>query len=420
MPFTGQYTYTDPEEYAAQQVARNYGTTVGNLTAQQYDQRDFSPNKYYGMTKSQIANSITGGDFNKWFPEYAKQFTEMNGGIPKMVNGQVATPVYQDPGDAEGLAVMAALTAGMGGMAAGAAAAGGAGAGAAGSGAGATGAFDMGIGGVGESMGLGGGYTGATGLGGSAMDLGGLSMPPAQLDPSVADFINAGTTPSGGSIFTADGLNPSVLGLGGESAGMWDTIRNLPTNALKALGLTKPDGSADGGALMSLLGKLGAAGLGAYGSSQQSNALTELANKYSEYGAPSRARFEASMTPGFDPSTIPGYAGALDSSSKSILARLSATGGNPFGNPAGLVQANKDIVSGTAMPALGEYQRLNLSAGGLGNLNAAVPALQQGAINADGNVLSALGYGLNAATQQQPQQQSLADLMKAFNIQGLS
>ncbi len=117
------------------------------------------------------------------------------------------------------------------------------------------------------------------------------------------------------------------------------------------------------------------------------------------------------MSPGFDPMSIPGYSGALDTASKGLLARLSATGGNPFGNPGGLIDANKQIVSGTAMPAINEYQRLNLSAGGLGNLNAAIPGLQTQAIGAEGNILNALGYGLNAIANPQP---SLADLAKSL------
>lgn len=108
---------------------------------------------------------------------------------------------------------------------------------------------------------------------------------------------------------------------------------------------------------VNLIGKLGAAGLQAFGSNQQSNSLNQLAQQQMGFGAPSRGRFEAAMTPGFDPNSIPGYAGALDTASKSILARLSARDGNPFGSPGGLIQANKDIVSGTALPAINEYTR---------------------------------------------------------------
>jgi hypothetical protein len=114
------------------------------------------------------------------------------------------------------------------------------------------------------------------------------------------------------------------------------------------------------------------------------------------------------MTPGFDPNSIPGYSGALDTASKGLLARLSATGGNPFGNPGGLIEANKAIVSGTAMPAINEYQRLNANTGFGSSMNAALGLQTQG-IGADANGLNALGYGLNALTNPQP---SLQDLLK--------
>lgn len=159
--------------------------------------------------------------------------------------------------------------------------------------------------------------------------------------------------------------------------------------------------------------KLGAAGLGAYASNQQAGAMNDLAQQYMGFGAPSRARFEASMTPGFQASSIPGYQVALDDAMNSQLRGLSAVGGNPFGNPGGLIEAQKKVIAGTQLPAIQEYQRLNLGAGGQANLNAAVPGLQTGAIGADSNTFNALGYGLGALTQ--PKQQSLSDLLKQFS-----
>ena len=114
------------------------------------------------------------------------------------------------------------------------------------------------------------------------------------------------------------------------------------------------------------------------------------------------------MTPGFDPTSIPGYSGALDTASKSVLARLSASGGNPFGNPGGLIDANKQIVSGTALPAIQEYQRMNANTGFGNSMNAALGLQTQG-IGADANSLNALGYGINALTNPQP---SLSELIK--------
>jgi len=189
-------------------------------------------------------------------------------------------------------------------------------------------------------------------------------------------------------------------------------------DALKSLFGNSGGSGTSGGStdLLSMLGKLGAAGLGAYASNEQSNSLTDLANKYQEFGAPSRARYESSMTPGFDPTSIPGYAGALDTASRGILARLSATGGNPFGNPGGLIEANKQIVSGTALPAINEYQRLNANTGFGSSMNAAAN-IQQNAIGQDANMYNALGYGLNQITQPK---QDLASLIKSLQLGGLA
>lgn len=156
-------------------------------------------------------------------------------------------------------------------------------------------------------------------------------------------------------------------------------------------------------------GSLLSTGLGIYGSNQQSKSLEGLANRYDSFGAPSRARFEASMTPGFDPSTqIPGYSGALKTSMDQMMASLSAQGGNPFGNPSGLMEANKRIVAGTALPAINEYQRLNANTGFGNSMNAALNLQTQG-VGADANSLNALGYGINSLTNPQP---SLAELLK--------
>src|SRR6185503_17297017 len=98
---------------------------------------------------------------------------------------------------------------------------------------------------------------------------------------------------------------------------------NLDDVAKSALGRFM-DGTATTDDYAKLLSTLGSTALGVLGSNQQAKSLSDLASKYQEYGAPSRARFQASMSPGFDPMSMPGYAGAVDSASKGILARLSA------------------------------------------------------------------------------------------------
>ncbi len=175
---------------------------------------------------------------------------------------------------------------------------------------------------------------------------------------------------------------------------------------------------AGGGTAADYASILGAAApglLGAYASNQQTNAYTDLANKQLAYGEPSRARFEASMQQGFDPNSIPGYQAALDNSSQAILRKLSATGGNPFGNPGGLIEANKAIVAGTALPAIQNYQLLNSSSGGLTSMTPAANANQSAAIGSTGNTWNSLGAATAAATA--PPAFDLASFMKQFGGQ---
>ncbi len=237
--------------------------------------------------------------------------------------------------------------------------------------------------------------TGAATAAGGGMDLGNLSFDEGGLPSYSSPDLNTSNFPdmnpdapnSYDQAMREAGINPS-------SPGALDNFKNW---------LTQNPGSA-----AQLLGKLGATALGAFGANRQANKLTGLANQYTGFGAPSRARYEASMTPGFDPTSIPGYSGAVDTASKSILARLSATGGNPFGNPGGLIDANKQIIAGTALPAIQDYQRVNASTGFGAPMSAALN-LQQGAIGADANTLNALGYGLNSITNPQPSLQDLID-----------
>lgn len=305
-----------------------------------------------------------------------------------------------------------AATAGAAGGALGAGAAGVEG-GAAGAGAAGVGAAEgTGLSSVwGSSLPFGSSELGIAGTAGStagagAMDLGDWQDWGSLLDNGTG--IDASTGQFAGETANATTGDPSLF------SQIKDIYNKVPPGTQQVIKSLLASGDQPG--LMSLLGKLGAAGLGAYASNQQAGSLQALADKYAAMGAPSRARFEASMTPGFDVNSIPGYSGAVDTASKNILARLSATGGNPFGNPAGLVQANKDIISGTALPAISEYQRLNLAGGGQANLNAAVPGLETSSIGQTGNVYNSLGYALNAATNPTP---SLADTIRALNLQGL-
>lgn len=293
------------------------------------------------------------------------------------------------------------------GLAASALYAGGVGAGLFGEGAGVATAGDAAIaGGTGTdalASGTAAGTTGTAGVTGAAP----MGDWWTDLGMTAAD-VGEGSAAPAGDWWTQYGLSASDVGANAATGGA------ATTSGVDIAALAKQYGPA--------LARLAPGLLGAAASGKQAGALQGLAGQYANYGAPSRARFEASMTPGFDPSSIPGYTGAVDTASKSLLARLSATGGNPFGNPGGLIDANKQIVAGTALPAVQEYQRLNAGTGFGTTLNAA-GTLGGQAIGAQGNVYNAIGAGINdAVNPPQTLAQQLAELRKAglYSPNGLS
>lgn len=244
---------------------------------------------------------------------------------------------------------------------------------------------------------------GAAAGGASIADLGTGTFGSPGADATAAQATSGGTIGSGG----YDAATAAAAGAGATSIGS--------TAASGASALSKIlAGNGTAADYASLLGQAAPGLLGAYGASQQASALSDLADKYYNAGAPSRARYEASMTPGFDPTTIPGYSGALDSASGAILSKLS-TQGNPYGNPGALIEANKQIVNGTALPAVQNYQSLNANAGGISSMNAAAPGVAQQAIGSSGGVLSALG---SAAGSVLNPPQSLSDLLKSLGYGG--
>jgi hypothetical protein len=262
-------------------------------------------------------------------------------------------------------------------------------------------------------------------------------LPTSAYNSMMDDQINAPALDSSGNPISAPSglMGTNIYGsLGtvlGTTGGLGMLLRALSGGDPLAGGSGGSGGTSRGlGGLGSLLGQSGSTGslldafgraipglIGAYGASQQANAINDLAKRYEGYGAPSRARYEASMQPGFDPNAIPGYSSAIDDSMNSQIRALS-TQGNPFGNPGGLIEANKKVVAGTALPAIKNYQNQNALFGGLASLNSAVPGLSTSAIGANNNVLSQLGLGAGAAFNP-PQSNtggSLAELLKAYGI----
>lgn len=435
-------------------IQENYGMTkfLANQARQELANQQLNgylPDKYAGLDDATIANMWKGGKSDADWGARINQ-EQVNAGYNTGLDNQpirafqgkngmwqIGQTSHDDEFD-PGLLVMIAASAGMGAMAAPVVAAGGA----------AGGAASSGLGGLAAETAAGGGSllgsagleygTAATALEGAGTagagagaewygnggEFGGNPMEYGDLGYEDLFSGSGGSSlePAGGwgDTQSLGQMNANGGTWGTQSGGsLFDQIKSIydrvPPGTQQLIKKMMQDGDSNG--LMSLLGKLGAAGLGAYGSNAQANSLQALAEKYAAFGAPSRARYEASMQPGFDPMSIPGYAGAVDTASKSLLARLSASGGSPFGNPGGLIDANKQIISGTALPAISEYQRTNLAGGGVANMSAAVPGIETSAIGKEGDIYSSLGYGLNAITQ--PKQLSLADLARAYSMMGL-
>lgn len=240
-------------------------------------------------------------------------------------------------------------------------------------------------------------------------EFGGYPMPPAgeMLPVDGADW---GTPPSGPMMPPAPPIPSGAATAAGTAAG---------TAAAQTAFQKLLAGDTSAANLAALAGQALPGVLGAFASNEQAGALSDLAAKYDGYGAPSRQRYEASYAPGFDLSASdPGYKGALDSASQAIMSRLSASGGNPYGNPGALVEANKAIVNGTALPALQNYRNQNANTGALGQLAGSVTGLQTAGIGANSNMYGSLaGAAADVVTPRQ-QQTSLADLMKQMKAIG--
>ena len=152
-------------------------------------------------------------------------------------------------------------------------------------------------------------------------------------------------------------LNTSLMG-GNDPFGNWlKQQMSSPTSSLKSLtgsksGITNPDGSINYGNLISS----GADLLGAYNTYNRQNQLWDS-------GAASRDRFNAGMQPGFDLNSMPGYKGALDTSSDAFTRSLSAKQGNPAGTGSAQAETQKYLMGSLGLPAWRDYENLNQGVG---------------------------------------------------------
>ena len=175
-------------------------------------------------------------------------------------------------------------------------------------------------------------------------------------------------------------------------ASFLDTLSQYGPDAVSAVKKLLAGGGSQSD-LMTLLGKIAPAALGAFASSQQSKSLAELADKYFAVGAPSRARYESSFQPGFTMANEPGYSDALDQTTKSFLHKASIAG-NPADSPNAWMQTLKDVNATFAYPALQEYRRQAAGTGGLANMAPAAISAEGRSVEAGRGIYDAIGGGM--------------------------
>jgi len=211
--------------------------------------------------------------------------------------------------------------------------------------------------------------------------------------------------------FNADGsINTSVMNAGSNAAGTstnWlSQIAKAPASILKSLGLSDSD--------ISTIGKLGAAGLGAYASNQQSNALAEQAAKFAEFGAPYRQQLASLQS---DPGSFlssPRVTSAVDQGTSAMARALSARDGNPTGSGRAL-QEMQNYATNSLYGQLTNRENQLANFGGLSNFDAAAPSANLASVQQTGNMYNAIGAGINDIFNPQP---TYLDLIKA--VKGLA
>lgn len=229
------------------------------------------------------------------------------------------------------------------------------------------------------------GSGGAFDMGGTAGTLGeGASG--AGVD-GVQAGVDAANSESG---YTQNDPNATGRNIDGSGIGP-STATTSATTAAKSGAISRIlDGTATAADYLSVGAAALPGVLGAITSSQQASKLSDLAQQYSNYGAPSRARYEASFQPGFTMASDPGYQDALDSAGKTTLHALSVNG-NPAGSPNAWAASQKDLYDKTAYPALQAYRNTNSVGGGLASGASAAPDLATKAIAQTGTTMADLG-----------------------------
>jgi hypothetical protein len=256
-------------------------------------------------------------------------------------------------------------------------------------------------------------YDGIAYGGGGDAGAGATTMPPAQAaqDPTFGGTLTQ-TSP-----YAYENVG-NVSSFGTTAPQAFSTTGGGSSAAAGAAGGTALsrilDGTATTADYLSIGGSLGTTALGVYGANRQAQSLRDLAGKYMEMGAPSRARYEGSFAPGFTMANDPGYTDALNQAAKGSLHGLSVNG-NPADSPNAWNASLTDLYQKTAYPALQNYRGINANAGGLSSFAEAAPGAASSAINADAGKLNAIGAG--AADIFNPPK-SLAQILREARMYG--
>ena len=229
-----------------------------------------------------------------------------------------------------------------------------------------------------------------------------------------AGKVAAGMTPEEAAILNNGAIAESLyVPTAGEISAAFPTAAVAKAGAQTALQrILSGSGTASDYAELGLRALPGV--LGAFGASQQSSKLGDLASRFASAGAPSAARYEASFAPGFTMASDPGFTDALDMASKANLHALS-TGGNPAGSPNAQQQNMSDLYSKYAYPALQTYRSQALNASGITNMNAATPGAMTGQIGSNAGVYNGIGSAIGSVVNPPT---SLADILKQYQSNG--
>lgn len=234
---------------------------------------------------------------------------------------------------------------------------------------------------------------------------------------SAADAIREAIANGGSEFGTTSAGGPLANGWQGALANALSGIPNLPpgvSTAIRSL-LGGAAGGAGGAAGSTAIGRIlggtgtasdwasvlgqGATGVLDYlGNEKRFDYAKGVDERNWNAGAPSRSRYEAAMSPGFDINSMPGYKQAMDTATETYLRKLSATGGNPAGIGAAPSQTMAYTMGTVGLPAWQQYVNQNANAGGIGALSQGSTGTGMGLADASGGTYNSLGKSIGAIT----------------------